>query len=62
MIDAETHQRIDVLPDRTAETLEAWLREHPGVEIVCREGSATYAEAVRRALPEAVQVGHRWHL
>lgn len=28
VIDAETHERIDVLPDRTADTLEAWLREH----------------------------------
>lgn len=41
VIDAETHERIDVLPDRTADTLERWLREHPGVEIVCRDGSAT---------------------
>jgi hypothetical protein len=32
VIDAETHERIDVLPDRTADTLEAWLREHPGIE------------------------------
>ncbi|WP_329529674.1 ISL3 family transposase [Streptomyces sp. NBC_01462] len=62
VIDAETHERIDVLPDRTAGTLEAWLREHPGVEAVCRDGSATYAEAIRRALPDAVQVSDRWHL
>nr|WP_152889776.1 ISL3 family transposase [Streptomyces adustus] len=62
VIDAETHQRIDVLPDRTADTLEAWLRERPGIEIVCRDGSATYAEAIRRALPDAVQVADRWHL
>lgn len=62
VIDAETHERIDVLPDRTADTLEAWLREHPGVEVVCRDGSATYAEAIRRALPDAVQAADRWHL
>ncbi|XNN23014.1 ISL3 family transposase [Streptomyces sp. CY1] len=62
VIDAETHERIDVLPDRTADTLEAWLRKHPGIEVVCRDGSATYAEAIRRALPDAVQVGDRWHL
>jgi hypothetical protein len=62
VIDAETHERIDVLPDRTADTLEKWLREHPGVEVVCRDGSATYAEAIRRALPDAVQVADRWHL
>ncbi|MBB4786956.1 hypothetical protein BJY27_007917 [Streptomyces rapamycinicus] len=62
IIDAETHERIDVLPDRTADPLEAWLHEHPGIEVVCRDGSATYAEAIRRALPDAVQVGDRWHL
>jgi transposase len=62
VIDAETHARTDVLPDRTAGTLETWLREHPGTETVCRDGCATYAEAVRRALPDAVQVAGRWHL
>nr|WP_255345487.1 ISL3 family transposase [Streptomyces chartreusis] len=62
VIDAEAHERIDVLPDRTAGTLEAWLRGHPGVEVVCRDGSTTYAEAIRRALPDAVQVADRWHL
>lgn len=62
IIDAETGERIDVLPDRTAPTLTAWLREHPGAEYVCRDGSATYGEAIRQALPEAVQVSDRWHL
>lgn len=32
--DAETGERIDVLPDRSADTLQRWLREHPGAEIV----------------------------
>lgn len=62
LIDAQTRERIDVLPGREAGTLEAWLRAHPGVEVVCRDGSAAYAEAIRRALPEAVQVADRWHL
>lgn len=62
LIDAETCERIDVLPGRITSALGAWLRGHPGVEVVCRDGSATYAEAVRRALPDAVQVGDRWHI
>lgn len=62
LIDAITHRRIDVLPDRKSATFEEWLRDHPGVEIVVRDGSTTYAEAVRRALPEAIQTSDRWHL
>jgi transposase len=48
LIDAVTHRRIDMLPDRKAATLAEWLREHPGAEIVCRDGSAAYAEAIRQ--------------
>lgn len=62
LIDAVTHRRVDVLSDRKGATLEAWLREHPGVEVVCRDGSAAYAEAIRQAVPRAVQVSDRWHL
>jgi transposase len=62
VIDAVTHRRIDVLPDRKAATLTTWLREHPGAEIVCRDGSAAYAEAIRQGAPKAVQVSDRWHL
>ncbi len=62
LIDAETGVRIDVLPDRGAGVVSDWLRSHPGVEIVCRDGSSTYAQAVRDAVPAVVQVADRWHL
>jgi transposase len=62
LIDAGTGDRIDVLPDRTSRTLVARLREHPGAQYVCRDGSGSYGEAIRQALPEAVQVSDRWHL
>ncbi len=39
-----------------------WLLGRPGVEVVCRDGSGAYGEAVSRALPGAVQAGDRWHL
>ncbi len=42
LIDAVTRERIEVLPDRKAHTLEKWLCEHPGVEVVCRDSSGAY--------------------
>jgi transposase len=62
LIDAETGRRVDVVPGRTTDVAEAWLRDHPGVEVLCRDGSGAYGEAARRALPQAVQVSDRWHL
>jgi len=37
VVDLERHQVIDLLPDRQRETVIAWLRENPQVEIICRE-------------------------
>jgi transposase len=62
LIDAETGRRVDVLEGRTADVVGDWLRDHPGVEVVTRDGSGAYGEAVRSALPDAVQCGDRWHL
>jgi hypothetical protein len=34
LIDAETGRRVDVLPSRIADVAKAWLRDHPGVQVV----------------------------
>jgi hypothetical protein len=62
LVDLERHRLVDVLPDRSSETVSGWLREHPGVEVVSRDRSSEYADAVRQTLPEAIQVADRFHL
>jgi DNA-directed RNA polymerase subunit N (RpoN/RPB10) len=62
ILNMETGERVDVLPDRTADSLTAWLRAHPGAKIVCRDRADAYAEAVRTACPEAIQVADRFLL
>jgi transposase len=62
LVDLEKRQPVDLLPDREGETLENWLRAHPGVAIVSRDRSTVYAHAISNACPDAIQVADRWHL
>jgi transposase len=39
LVDLETHRPIDLLPDRTTNTLSDWFDDHPGVQIVSRDRS-----------------------
>ena len=62
LVDLERRRVVDLLPDRSAETLANWLRNYPNVKIVARDRSSEYARGIRMGAPQALQVADRWHL
>jgi transposase len=57
LVDLATHRVVDLLPDRSAASIAAWLAQHPTIIVVCRDRSPLYAKGIRQGAPDAVQVG-----
>ena len=62
VVDLDTGHVIDLLPDRDAATVKAWLEAHPGIELIRRDRASAYSRAATEAAPGAQQVADRWHL
>ena len=54
LVNLEDHRVLDLLPERSAESVATWLTQHPTVTIVCRDRSTLYADGIRRGVPDAV--------
>ncbi|WP_370138581.1 ISL3 family transposase [Streptacidiphilus sp. EB103A] len=62
LVDTLSRLPIDLWTGRAGEPLTHWLKSHPGVQVVCRDGSLEYRAAITAGAPGAVQVSDRFHL
>jgi len=62
LVNLETGRPLDLLPDRTADSVFPSLASHQEIEVVSRDRASAYADAAKRALPHATQVADRYHL
>lgn len=62
LVDLERHLPVDLLPDASADSFAAWLKEHPSVELISRDRGTTEACGATRGAPQALQIADRWHI
>ncbi len=62
LVDLERRRPVELLKDRTAATLAAWLLAHPGIEIISRDRGSEMIKGAGDGAPQAIQVADRWHL
>ena len=64
LVNLERRKVVDLLPERSQESLVAWFERHPGteVEVATRDRSNIYREGLAKGAPNATHVADRWHL
>jgi transposase len=62
LVDLEKRCPIELLPDRKEDTLTAWLRAHPEIEVISRHRGGEYAAAAKKGAPQAQQIADKFHI
>jgi transposase len=62
LCDQEQRRPVDLLPERSADAVAAWLAAHPGVEVITRDRASVYKEGATRGAPDALQVVDRFQV
>jgi predicted transcriptional regulator len=62
MVNIETGKVVDILESRDYDDVEKWFESFPNIQVFSRDGSITYAKAMRDSHPKAIQISDRFHL
>jgi len=67
LVNLVTHRPVDLLSEKSAESLAKWLKEHPGVEVISLDRGVEYIKGATDGAPDAIQVADPrvrgdWHL
>ncbi len=62
LVGLEAHEPVDLLSEQLAEAVVAWLRQHEGVRVTCRDRCRIFADGAARGAPAVIQVVDRFHL
>ena len=61
-IDLESGKTVDMIDSRTADDVATWLEKFKNIELVSRDGSNVYKNAINKTFPKAIQISDRFHL
>lgn len=62
MVDIDTHRVIDLISSRETADVTEWLKTYPNLEMVSRDGSVSYRNAIEAVGKDIIQVSDRFHL
>jgi transposase len=62
LVDVAASRIVDLLPDRTAGSVSAWLGQRQPPRLICRDRAGEYANGARAGAPDAVQIADRFHM
>ncbi len=62
LVDLERKGVVDLLPERSAESLATRLAQHPKIEFISRDRQGLYADGARSGAPQAQQIADRYSI
>jgi transposase len=62
LVDLQKRRIVQLLVEHSVETSQAWLRQHPEIDLIARDRGKLFREAATDGAPQAKQVVDRFHL